>query len=68
MWLLVAFCRTLNVKNPVREDAAGQWLANKSRTELRAVVQHGNPQDIIPYAIALTSHLNQVTPEHSYIA
>lgn len=54
------FCRTLTVKNPMREDAASRWLTNKSQTELRAVVQHGNPQEIIPYAIALTSHLNQV--------
>lgn len=62
------FCRTLTVKNPMREDAASRWLTNKSQTELRAVVQHGNPQEIIPYAIALTSHLNQVMYEHSYIA
>ncbi|CAF92443.1 unnamed protein product [Tetraodon nigroviridis] len=54
--------RTLTVKNLMREDAASQWLMNKSQTELRAVVQHGNPQEIIPYAIALTSRLNQAVP------
>lgn len=42
------------------EDTVSQWLTNKSQTELRAVVQHGNPQEIIPYSIALTSQLNQV--------
>lgn len=44
----------------MREDTASQWLKSKIQTELRAVVQHGNPQQIIPYAIALTSYLNQV--------
>lgn len=60
MSFFAPFCRTLTVKNLAREDAASQWLAYKSQTELHAVVQHGNPQEIIPYAIALTSHLNQV--------
>lgn len=54
------FCRTLTIKSPVSEDAASQWLTDKSQTELHALVQHGNPQEIIPYAIALTSQLNQV--------
>lgn len=54
------FCRILTVKSPVSEDAASQWLTEKSQTELHTLVQHGNPQEIIPYAIALTSHLNQV--------
>lgn len=50
----------LTVHNPVREEVASQWLRNKSQTELWALVQHGNPQEIIPYSIALTSQLNQV--------
>lgn len=50
----------LTVKNAVRADAASQWLINKSQTELWALVQQGNPQEIIPYSIALTSQLNQV--------
>lgn len=54
------FSRMLTVENPVRGEAAGQWLRNKSQTELWALVQHGNPQEIIPYSIALTSQLNQV--------
>lgn len=44
----------------MRADCAVQWLKNKSETELWALVQHGNPQEIIPYSIALTSQLNQV--------
>lgn len=47
--------------NPAVSEAAGQWLRHKSRTELWALVQHGNPQEIIPYSIALTSKLNQVS-------
>uniref|UniRef100_A0A3P8TXN5 Polycystic kidney disease 1b n=1 Tax=Amphiprion percula TaxID=161767 RepID=A0A3P8TXN5_AMPPE len=35
------------------------WLRIKSQTELWALVQHGNPQEIVPYSIALTSKLNQ---------
>lgn len=54
------FYRMLTVKSPVSEDAASQWLTEKSQTELHTLVQQGNPQEIIPYAIALTSHLNQV--------
>lgn len=50
----------LTVKNPVRDDLASQWLRSKSQTELWVLVQHGNPQEIIPYSIALTSQLNQV--------
>lgn len=50
----------LTVTNTVRADLAGQWLKNKSQTELWALVQHGNPQEIVPYSIALTSQLNQV--------
>uniref|UniRef100_A0A3B5AAD0 Polycystic kidney disease 1b n=1 Tax=Stegastes partitus TaxID=144197 RepID=A0A3B5AAD0_9TELE len=34
-------------------------LRNKSQTELWALVQHGNPQEVVPYSIALTSKLNQ---------
>uniref|UniRef100_A0A3Q3IQE5 Polycystic kidney disease 1b n=1 Tax=Monopterus albus TaxID=43700 RepID=A0A3Q3IQE5_MONAL len=35
------------------------YLRNESQTKLWALVQHGNPQEIIPYSIALTSQLNQ---------
>ncbi|KAG8008965.1 Polycystin-1, partial [Nibea albiflora] len=57
---VIALNRMLTVENPVRGEAAGQWLRNKSQTELWALVQHGNPQEIIPYSIALTSQLNQM--------
>lgn len=61
MWACIsAFPRTLTVENPAVNEAASQWLRNKSQTELWALVQHGNPQEIIPYCIALTSKLNQV--------
>ncbi|XP_063338226.1 polycystin-1 [Pelmatolapia mariae] len=56
----VALNRTLTVENPAVNEAASQWLRNKSQTELWALVQHGNPQEIIPYSIALTSKLNQM--------
>uniref|UniRef100_A0A1A8M952 Polycystin cation channel PKD1/PKD2 domain-containing protein n=1 Tax=Nothobranchius pienaari TaxID=704102 RepID=A0A1A8M952_9TELE len=36
------------------------WLGHKSQTELVTLVQHGNPQEIIPYSIALISKLNQM--------
>uniref|UniRef100_H3B277 Polycystin 1, transient receptor potential channel interacting n=1 Tax=Latimeria chalumnae TaxID=7897 RepID=H3B277_LATCH len=36
------------------------WLKSKTQSELWGVVQQGNPQDVIPYTIALISTLNQV--------
>jgi len=53
--------RKLTVETPQRDEVASRWLRNKSQVELWALVQHGNPQEIIPYSIALTSQLNQVT-------
>ncbi|XP_061520016.1 polycystin-1 [Phycodurus eques] len=49
--------RTLSVQTHVN---ASEWLRTKSQTEMWALVQHGNPQEIIPYSIALTSQLNQI--------
>nr|XP_046233896.1 polycystin-1 [Scatophagus argus] len=57
---VIALNRTLTVQIPVRNEDTGQWLRNKSQTELWTLVQRGNPQEIIPYSIALTSHLNQM--------
>ncbi|KAG1931752.1 polycystin-1 [Pimephales promelas] len=37
-----------------------EWLRNKSQSEFWALLQQGNPQDIIQYSIALTSQLNQL--------
>lgn len=58
--------RTLTIGNPARDENASQWLRNKSQTELWALVQHGNPQEIIPYSIALSSQLNQVVCQWSF--
>ncbi|XP_062977569.1 polycystin-1-like [Elgaria multicarinata webbii] len=35
------------------------WLKDKSQSELHAVVQQGNPQEVIPYSLALISLLNK---------
>ncbi|KAM4623628.1 polycystin-1 [Polymixia lowei] len=56
---VIALNRTLTV-HPARGKVASQWLRNKSQTELWVLLQHGNPQEIIAYSIALTSHLNQM--------
>ncbi|XP_061823857.1 polycystin-1 [Nerophis lumbriciformis] len=56
---VIALNRTLTVHSRV---TASDWLRTKSQTELWALVQHGNPQEIIPYSIALTSQLNQMKP------
>ncbi|XP_054455423.1 polycystin-1 [Anoplopoma fimbria] len=57
---VIALNRELTVETPSGDGVASEWLRNKSRTELWALVQHGNPQEIIPYSIALTSQLNQM--------
>jgi len=44
---------------------AHDWLRNKSQTELWVLAQRGNPQEILAYSLALTSHLNQVAPRTS---
>uniref|UniRef100_A0AAQ4PFT7 Polycystic kidney disease 1b n=2 Tax=Gasterosteus aculeatus aculeatus TaxID=481459 RepID=A0AAQ4PFT7_GASAC len=57
---VIALNRKLTVETPQRDENASRWLRNKSRTQLWALVQRGNPQEIIPYSIALTSQLNQM--------
>ncbi|XP_017271539.1 polycystin-1 [Kryptolebias marmoratus] len=57
---VTALNRTLIVENPQSDQADDQWIRNKSQTELWALVQHANPQEIIPYSIALISKLNQM--------
>ncbi|XP_061765809.1 polycystin-1 [Nerophis ophidion] len=59
---VIALNRTLTVHSRV---TASDWLKTKSQTELWALVQHGNPQEIIPFSIALTSQLNQMKPGQS---
>ncbi|XP_026207627.1 polycystin-1-like [Anabas testudineus] len=62
---VTALNRTLTVKNPARDEVASNWLRRKTQTELWALVQHGNPREIVPYSIALTSHLNQMQSTQS---
>ncbi|XP_037133585.1 polycystin-1 isoform X2 [Syngnathus acus] len=54
---VVALNRTLSVQSHVNTS---EWLGTKSQKDMWALVQHGNPQEIIPYSIALTSQLNQM--------
>lgn len=54
-------CRNLEVMVPVSEQETVEWLKKKSEEELWALVKQGNPQDVIPYAMALSSQLNQVS-------
>ncbi|KAM6897519.1 polycystin-1 [Xenentodon cancila] len=56
----IALSRTLTIENPSSGKVTSHWLRNKSKTELWAFIQHRNPQEIIPYSIALTSVLNQM--------
>ncbi|XP_072311941.1 polycystin-1 [Eucyclogobius newberryi] len=59
---ITALNRTLEVRNHV--DSSGEWLRSKAKTKLWSLVQHGNSQEIIPYSMALLSHLNQVEPQN----
>ncbi|XP_077358515.1 polycystin-1 isoform X3 [Festucalex cinctus] len=59
---VIALNRTLSVENHLN---ASEWLQTKSQKEMWALVQHGNPQQIIPYSISLTSQLNQMASEPS---
>lgn len=54
------FYRTLVVLEPKGDQHTTEWLRNKCQSELWALFQNGNPQEVIPYTIALTSQLNQV--------
>ncbi|XP_056628016.1 polycystin-1 [Triplophysa dalaica] len=55
---VVAVRKSLTVL--LRERHTTEWLRNRSQSEFRALLQQGNPQDIIQYSIALTSQLNQL--------
>ncbi|XP_035258644.1 polycystin-1 isoform X2 [Anguilla anguilla] len=56
---VTALNRTLTVQLPEVQGFTG-WLKNKSQSELWPLVQRGIPQEVIPYSIALTSHLNRL--------
>lgn len=45
---------------PVSDQDMIEWLKKKSQEELWALLKQGNPQNVIPYTMALTSQLNQV--------
>lgn len=45
---------------PVSGQDTTEWLKQKSQEDLWALLKQGNPQDVIPYTLALTSQLNQV--------
>ncbi|XP_016387823.1 polycystin-1 [Sinocyclocheilus rhinocerous] len=44
----------------LRDQCTTEWLRNKSQSELWALRQQGNPQDITQYSVALSSQLNQL--------
>lgn len=53
-------CRNLMVIAPVTDHNKTECLKKKSQEKLWDLLKQGNPQDVIPYAMALTSQLNQV--------
>uniref|UniRef100_K7FA56 Polycystin 1, transient receptor potential channel interacting n=1 Tax=Pelodiscus sinensis TaxID=13735 RepID=K7FA56_PELSI len=58
----LALNRTLTLVMPVLPGdflSVTSWLKNKSQSELWGVVQQGNPQEVIPYSLALITVLNQ---------
>uniref|UniRef100_A0A8C3SV84 Polycystin 1, transient receptor potential channel interacting n=1 Tax=Chelydra serpentina TaxID=8475 RepID=A0A8C3SV84_CHESE len=59
----LALNRTLTLAMPVLPagfPTVTSWLKNKSQSELWGVVQQSNPQEVIPYSLALITVLNQV--------
>ncbi|KAL0984070.1 hypothetical protein UPYG_G00136680 [Umbra pygmaea] len=52
--------RTLTVLRPL--DGGSEWLRNRSKMELWALLQQGNRQPLISFCLALSSQLNQVHP------
>ncbi|XP_016095188.1 polycystin-1 [Sinocyclocheilus grahami] len=49
-----------NLTVVLRDQCTTEWLRNKSQSELWALRQQGNPQDITQYSVALSSQLNQL--------
>uniref|UniRef100_A0A7M4E2Y0 Polycystin 1, transient receptor potential channel interacting n=1 Tax=Crocodylus porosus TaxID=8502 RepID=A0A7M4E2Y0_CROPO len=59
----LALNRTLTLRMPHLPSGSltiTTWLKNKSQSELWGMVQQGNPQEVIPYSLALITVLNQV--------
>uniref|UniRef100_A0A7M4E2W2 Polycystin 1, transient receptor potential channel interacting n=1 Tax=Crocodylus porosus TaxID=8502 RepID=A0A7M4E2W2_CROPO len=62
----LALNRTLTLRMPHLPSGSltiTTWLKNKSQSELWGMVQQGNPQEVIPYSLALITVLNQVREE-----
>ncbi|KAI4900305.1 hypothetical protein NFI96_010576 [Prochilodus magdalenae] len=57
---VTALRRNLAVVFPVNDQVTTAWLKKKAELELSALLQQGNPQDVIPYSAALISLLNQL--------
>ncbi|XP_037400188.1 polycystin-1 [Pygocentrus nattereri] len=57
---VTALRRNLEVVLPVNDQGTTEWLKKKSQSELLALLQQGNPQDVIQYSTALISQLNQL--------
>ncbi|KAL7869468.1 hypothetical protein AOLI_G00134560 [Acnodon oligacanthus] len=57
---VTALKRNLEVVLPVKDQGTTEWLKKKSQSELPALLQQGNPQDVIQYSTALISQLNQL--------
>ncbi|XP_036427719.1 polycystin-1 [Colossoma macropomum] len=57
---VTALRRNLVVVLPVNDQGTTEWLKRKSQSELPALLQQGNPQNVIQYSTALISQLNQV--------
>lgn len=60
---VTALNKTLTVESPTRNEVATHWLKSKSQKDLWALVQRGNPQEILPYSMVLTTQLNTVEQE-----
>ncbi|KAL6475567.1 hypothetical protein MHYP_G00166070 [Metynnis hypsauchen] len=57
---VTALRRNLEVVLPMNDQGTTEWLKIKSQSELPALLQQGNPQDVIQYSTALISQLNQL--------
>ncbi|XP_076028186.1 polycystin-1 [Genypterus blacodes] len=60
---VTALNRTVTVY--AMDQVGSRWLRNKTQTELWVLVQHGNPQEILSYSVALSSRLNQMASAQS---
>ncbi|KAK7918559.1 hypothetical protein WMY93_009843 [Mugilogobius chulae] len=49
----------------IEDNLGAKTTALNSQAELWPLVQHGNPHEIIPFSMALLSHLNQVEPQNT---